>query len=84
MKPVEAVAIYARISSDQDGTALGVARQVQDCRGLAKSLGWVVAEEYVDNDLSAFSGKRRPGYEAIWPTCATASETRWSCITPTG
>jgi site-specific DNA recombinase len=65
MKPVEAAAIYARISLDQDGTALGVARQVQDCRGLAKSLGWVVAEEYVDNDLSAFFGKRRPGYEAM-------------------
>jgi site-specific DNA recombinase len=65
MNPVKAAAIYARISSDQDGTALGVARQVQDCAALAKSLGWVVAEEYVDNDLSAFSGKRRPSYERM-------------------
>lgn len=57
-----AAAIYARISSDQDGTALGVTRQLADCRELAARLGWTVAEEYVDNDLSAFSGKHRPAY----------------------
>ena len=37
-------------------------RQVQDCRTLAASLGWEVAEEYVDNDFSAYSGKPRPAY----------------------
>ena len=58
-------AVYARISSDQEGTGLGVKRQVQDCRKLAASLGWTVAEEYVDNDVSAFSGKRRPEYERM-------------------
>lgn len=57
--------MYARISSDQDGTALGVQRQVEDCRKLAGELGWVVAEEYVDNDISAYSGKKRPAYEAM-------------------
>jgi site-specific DNA recombinase len=57
--------VYARISSDQDGTALGVKRQVEDCRKLADELGWVVAEEYVDNDISAYSGKKRPAYEAM-------------------
>ena len=61
-KPV-AVAIYARISSDQEGTALGVTRQLEDCRKLAAAEGWTVAEEYTDNDVSAFSGKRRPRYE---------------------
>jgi site-specific DNA recombinase len=60
-----AAAIYARISSDVEGTRLGVARQVQDCQGLADDLGWTVAEEYVDNDLSAFSGKARPAYERM-------------------
>jgi site-specific DNA recombinase len=60
-----AASIYARISSDQDGTALGVTRQLADCRELAARLGWTVAEEYVDNDLSAFSGKRRPAYEQM-------------------
>jgi DNA invertase Pin-like site-specific DNA recombinase len=65
-------AIYARISSD-DGTALGVARQVEDCRRLAESLGWAVAEEYVDNDVSAFSGKRRPAYERMMEDLADGS-----------
>jgi site-specific DNA recombinase len=42
-----------------------VARQLEDCRKLAASLGWSVAEQHVDNDLSAYSGKRRPGYERM-------------------
>ncbi len=37
--PVRAAAIYARISSDQDGTTLGVQRQLQDCRKLAADMG---------------------------------------------
>jgi len=57
--------VYARISSDQDGTALGVTRQVEDCRRLADSLGWTIGEEYVDNDLSAYSGRQRPEYERM-------------------
>ena len=60
-----AAAIYARISSDLEGSGLGVARQVEDCRRLADSLGWTVAEEYVDNDLSAYSGKARPAYQRM-------------------
>ena len=64
MTKPQAAAVYARISSD-DGTALGVARQVADCRQLADRLGWVVAEEYVDNDVSAYTGKRRPAYERM-------------------
>jgi site-specific DNA recombinase len=58
-------AIYVRISSDGEGRGLGVARQLEDCRRLAESAGWQVAQEYVDNDLSAYSGKRRPGYEQM-------------------
>ena len=40
-------------------------RQVEDCRKLADSLGWIVAEEYVDNDVSAYSGRVRPAYERM-------------------
>jgi DNA invertase Pin-like site-specific DNA recombinase len=66
MATPRAAAIYARISSDQEGTQLGVARQLEDCRKLAAELGWGVAEEYVDNDLSAYSGtKPRPGYQRL-------------------
>jgi site-specific DNA recombinase len=56
--------IYARISSD-DGTALGVTRQEQDCRALCDARGWNVAEVIVDNDVSAYSARRRPGYESL-------------------
>jgi site-specific DNA recombinase len=52
-----AAAIYARISRDDEGTAAGVGRQVEDCHKLAESLGWEVASKYVDNDISAYSGK---------------------------
>lgn len=40
-------------------------RQLEDCRKLAAERGWVVGHEYVDNDISAYSGKARPGYEAM-------------------
>jgi site-specific DNA recombinase len=38
---------------------------LEDCRQLAADRGWVVGREYVDNDISAFSGKRRPNYERM-------------------
>jgi site-specific DNA recombinase len=59
------VAVYARISSDVEGSGAGVGRQVEDCRKLAASLGWRIGGEYVDNDVSAYSGKRRPEYERM-------------------
>jgi hypothetical protein len=40
-----------------EGKALGVARQVGDCRKLASDRGWPVGDKYVDNDGSAFTGK---------------------------
>src|SRR5215475_12008145 len=55
-------AVYARISSDRDGDGLGVARQMDDCARLAERKGWQVAGFYVDDDVSAWSGKRRPEY----------------------
>jgi len=60
-----AAAIYARISSDTEGSGLGVQRQVEDCQRLAATLGWAVADQYVDNDLSAYSGKTRPEYQRM-------------------
>ena len=65
MESPRAAAVYARISSDVTGEQLGVARQVEDCRRLAAARGWVVAEEYVDNDVSAFRGKSRPAYQRM-------------------
>jgi site-specific DNA recombinase len=58
-------AIYARISLDKDGEGSGVERQLEDCRKLIADRGWTLVEEYVDNDVSAFSGKRRPEFERM-------------------
>ncbi len=60
-----ASAIYARISLDHEDLGKGVDRQVADCTKLAKQLGWTVADTYVDNNVSAYSGKRRPEYERM-------------------
>jgi DNA invertase Pin-like site-specific DNA recombinase len=61
----KAVAVYARISQDRGGEGLGVQRQLIDCRAEAKRRGWDVAEEYVDDDISAYSGKLRPAYRQM-------------------
>lgn len=61
----QAAAIYARISKDRDGTMLGVERQRADCEALAGRRGWPVAAVYVDNDISAYSGKPRPEYRRL-------------------
>ncbi|QWZ09106.1 recombinase family protein [Nocardioides panacis] len=65
MRTPVAAAIYTRISSDVEGLGLGVTRQREDCEKLAASLGWGVADVYSDNDVSAYSGKRRPEYERM-------------------
>lgn len=62
---VQAAAIYARISRDRDGTMLGVERQREDCAALAERRGWPIAGVYVDNDVSAYSGKKRPEYRRL-------------------
>src|SRR6478736_4372336 len=58
-------AIYCRISRDREGAGLGVERQEADCRALAERLGWEVAAVFVDNDISAYSGARRPQYDLM-------------------
>jgi site-specific DNA recombinase len=58
-------AIYARISSDPKKDTLGVRRQERACRALAARHRWPVVAVFVDDDKSAFHGKRRPGYEAM-------------------
>ncbi|OZC98924.1 recombinase [Rhodococcus sp. 06-221-2] len=57
--------VYTRISKDRSGAGLGVDRQRADCLELAAKLGWTVVAEYSDNDISAYSGRRRPGYESM-------------------
>jgi len=70
---VKTAAIYARISKDRDGTENGVRRQVDECLRWAKAHDVTVAETYVDNDISATNGKRRPEYERM---CADIKQRR--------
>ena len=58
-------AIYARISQDREGAGVGVQRQIDECRELADRLGLDVVAVRSDNDLSAFTGKPRPGYAEL-------------------
>jgi site-specific DNA recombinase len=57
--------IYVRISKDPTGLRAGVDRQLADCTAKAKQLGWPVVRVYTDNDISAYSGKPRPDYQAL-------------------
>lgn len=59
------VSIYARISDDPTGQALGVDRQIAECREFAEQRGWTVREVHIDNDISATTGKTRPAFEAL-------------------
>jgi site-specific DNA recombinase len=66
---VQPWAIYARISrvrrTDGQVETLGVERQEPPCRELVERRGGQVYRVFVDNDISAYSGKRRPAYEAM-------------------
>ncbi|MDX3398463.1 recombinase family protein [Streptomyces sp. ME01-18h] len=57
--------IYCRMSEDREGGGLGIDRQREDCDALAAQLGLTVVRTYTDNDLSAYSGKPRPGYQQM-------------------
>lgn len=61
-KRMSRAAIYARISSDPSNERAGVDRQIKDCHALAARLGLVVVDTYIDNNISAASGKDRPAY----------------------
>lgn len=57
--------IYARQSLDRNGEGAAVERQIADCRALAERRGWDVTEVLTDNDISASTGAKRPGYTKL-------------------
>jgi DNA invertase Pin-like site-specific DNA recombinase len=65
--------IYVRISrfdgdADTEGAEArsgGTKRQEADCRAVIEDRGGIVAGVYIDDDRSAFSGKRRKDYERL-------------------
>ncbi|MFH0412004.1 recombinase family protein [Corynebacterium sp. L4756] len=56
---------YCRISADVEGDAHGVASQLRQCHDYAEQQGWEIGGDYIDNDLSAFSGVNRPEFERL-------------------
>ncbi len=50
---------------DRVGEGAAIERQVADCRKLAGARGWDIVDVVTDNDLSASTGRRRPGYERV-------------------
>ena len=64
--------IYARISEDPLHLEKGVTRQIEDAQALAAARGWeVVAEPFVDNNISALTGKHRPAYDQLMALVAS-------------
>ena len=57
--------IYVRISRDRAGEGLGVKRQEEACVALCDSRGWEPVLTLVENDTSAYKGRRRPEYERL-------------------
>ena len=57
--------IYCRISRDATGEMPGVQRQETECREFAKANGLEILDVFVDNDISAYSGKARPSFEEM-------------------
>lgn len=61
----ERVALYARISQDTSGQAVGVADQLDHARTFASARGYRIVAEHADNDISAFRGANRPAYQKV-------------------
>lgn len=57
--------LYLRVSQDKSGESLAVERQELECRALAERNGWTIKDVFIDNDISATTGKRRPAFEAL-------------------
>jgi site-specific DNA recombinase len=57
--------IYLRQSQDKVGEGAAVSRQLDACRALCADRGWTVTETYTDNDVSATTGRVRPGFETL-------------------
>jgi DNA invertase Pin-like site-specific DNA recombinase len=56
------VAIYARVSTDQQTTE----NQLRELRDVAVRNGWIVTKEYIDHGISGAKGRdKRPAFDAL-------------------
>jgi site-specific DNA recombinase len=58
-------AIYARISREDEGNVDNTDTQVEEGQDHIDRMRWQCVDVYVDNNLSAYSKGRRPGYERL-------------------
>jgi site-specific DNA recombinase len=58
-------AIYLRQSEDRTGEEWAIDRQREDVLRLIQARGWSVVGEFPDNDVSAYTGKPRPKFDAM-------------------
>jgi site-specific DNA recombinase len=58
------VALYARLSQ-ADESSNSIASQLSTLRALADREGYTIYGEYVDDGISGFSGKTRPGFQGL-------------------
>lgn len=77
------VIIYCRISADREGQRFGVERQEAECRRLAAKRGWTIVRVYIENDMSAYSGKPRPKYQAMLEDLRTGYADAVIALAPT-
>lgn len=68
-------AVYLRISQDRTGMQAGIQQQQEDCLALAVRLGFTEPQVFLDNDVSAFDGGRRNGYDALAAQVRAGSHT---------
>lgn len=61
----QVAALYARLSRRQDEKVATCATQIRRLRDEAKRRGLNVAHEFVDDGISAYSGKERPGFAGL-------------------
>src|SRR5215216_323968 len=56
---------YARISREDEGNVDNTEIQVDESQDYIDAQGWECVGVYVDDNLSAYSGKRRPAYDRL-------------------
>ena len=75
-----AAALYLRQSLDATGEHLAIDRQREDCLRIISDRGWTVADEYVDNSVSASKKNgSRPAYERMVADFAAGRFTALVC-----
>lgn len=68
-------ALYLRVSLDSTGEGMAVDRQREDCRRLAEQRGWTIADEFVDNSVSAAGATTRPAFTRLIETIESGALT---------